>query len=156
MKPHRSTQPYIKVKGVWHYQYRAVDKYGQTIDFCFSKKRDTNAAYRFFNKAIGYNRKPEKVTIDKSGSNNAALEKINKVLPKKDRIEIRQIKYLNNIVEQDHRFIKKITKLMKGFKSFASANATLIGIELHHMLRKQQHCNAANMSVFEQFYALAA
>jgi putative transposase len=152
----RMDETYIKVKGVWHYQYRAVDKYGETIDFFFSKKRDTNAAYRFFNKAIGYNDKPEKVTIDKSGSNNAALEKINKVLPKKDHIEIRQIKYLNNIVEQDHRFIKKTTKPMKGFKSFACANAMLIGIELHHMLRKQQYCHAENMSVFDQFYALAA
>ena len=152
----RMDETYIKVKGEWLYQYRAVDKYGHTIDFFFSKKRDTNAAHRFFNKAIGYHGKPEKITIDKSGSNNAALEDINKGLPKKGRIEIRQIKYLNNIVEQDHRFIKKITKPMKGFKAFASANATLIGIELHHMLRKQQHCEAKNMSVFEQFYALAA
>lgn len=152
----RMDETYIKVKGVWHYQSRAVDKYGETIDFVFSKIRDKNAAYYFFNKAIGYNRKPEKVTIDKSGSNNAALEQINKLLPENDRIEIRQIKYLNNIVEQDHRFIKKITKPMKGFKAFASANATLIGIELHHILRKQQHCNAQNMGAFEQCYALAA
>ena len=152
----RMDETYIKVKGEWLYQYRAVDKYGHTIDFFFSEKRDTNAAHRFFNKAIGYHGKPEKITIDKSGLNNAALEEINKGLPKKDCIEIRKIKYLNNIVEQDHRFIKKITKPMKGFKAFASANATLIGIELHHMLRKQQHCEAKNMSVFEQFYALAA
>jgi transposase-like protein len=106
----RMDEMYIKVKSEWIYQYRAVDKYGHTIDFFFSRKRDTEAAYRFFNKAIGYHGNPEKVTIDKSESNNAALEKINKVLPKKDRIETRQIKYLNNIVEQDHRFIKKITK----------------------------------------------
>lgn len=152
----RMDESYVKVKGEWFYQYRAVDKYGHTIDFFFSKKRDTSAAYRFFNKAIGYNGKPEKVTIDKSGSNNAALEEINKVLPEDSRIEIRQIKYLNNIVEQDHRFIKKITKPMKGFKSFACASATLIGIELHHMLRKYQHCDATKMSVFDQFYALAA
>jgi putative transposase len=149
-------ETYIKVKGEWCYQYRAVDKYGDTIDFYFSKKRDTNAAYRFFNKIIDYHGKPEKVTIDKSGSNNVALEEINKVLPEDSRIEIGQIKYLNNIVEQDHRFIKKITKPMKGFKSSACASATLIGIELHHMLCKQQHCDAANMSVFDQFYALVA
>jgi putative transposase len=63
-------------------------------------------------------------------------------LPKNDRIEIRQIKYLNNIIEQDHLFIKKITKPMKGFKSCSCANTTLIGTKLHHMLRKQQYCHA--------------
>ena len=69
--------------------------------------------------------------------------------------QCRQIKYLNNVVEQDHRSIKRITKPMMGFKAFHSAEATLAGIELHHMLRKKQHTQAANMSVFEQFYALA-
>lgn len=83
-------------------------------------------------------------------------QSINKQFIKKDKIGIRQIKYLNNIVEQDHRFIKRIAKLTLGFKTFYSANATLIGIELHHMLRKCQHENTTNMSVFEQFYALAA
>ena len=68
---------------------------------------------------------------------------------------VRQVKYLNNIVEQDHRSIKKITNSMLGFKAFYSAEATLAGIELHHMLRKRQHINAANQSIFEQFYALA-
>ena len=152
----RMDETYIKVKGEWFYQYRAVDKYGNTIDFYFSKKRDKKAAKSFFYKAIAYNGQPEKVTIDKSGSNNSALKSINKILPNKNKITIRQIKYLNNMVEQDHRFIKKITRPMKGFKSFQSANATLIGIELHHMLRKEQHCNAANITIFEQFYALAA
>ena len=69
---------------------------------------------------------------------------------------VRQIKYLNNIVEQDHRFIKKITKAMMGFKAFHSAQATLSGIELHHMLRKNQHQQSESMTIFEQFYALAA
>ncbi len=95
-------------------------------------------------------------STDKSGANNLALKHLNQSTPKDNQIEIRQIKYLNNIVEQDHRFIKKITKPTNGFKSFQSAHATLIGIELHHMLRKKQHQNAANMPVFEQFYTLAA
>ncbi|OGT39899.1 MAG: integrase [Gammaproteobacteria bacterium RIFCSPHIGHO2_12_FULL_36_30] len=69
---------------------------------------------------------------------------------------IRQIKYLNSIVEQDYRFIKKITKSMMGFKSFYSASATFIGIELHHMLQKGQHQNSNNINIFEQFYSLAA
>lgn len=72
------------------------------------------------------------------------------------QLTVRQIKYLNNIVEQDHRFIKKITKPMKGFKAFQSAEATLSGIELHHMLRKKQHKQSNSMTIFEQFNTLAA
>lgn len=71
-------------------------------------------------------------------------------------IKIRQINYLNNMVEQDHRGIKRITNPMMGFKAFHSAEATLAGIELHCMLRKSQYLNAANSSIFEQFYGLAA
>lgn len=152
----RMDETYIKVKGKWCYLYRAVDKAGDTIDSMLSKTRDEIAAKRFFEKAIGYSETPEKVTIDKSGSNNAALKSVNKRLPENDKIEIRQIKYLNNIVEQDHRFIKRVTKPMMGFKSFHSACATIIGIELHHMLRKDQHIDAANIPVFEQFYGLVA
>ena len=72
------------------------------------------------------------------------------------QINIRQIKYLNNIVEQDHRGIKKITKPMMGFKAFYSAESTIAGIELHRMLKKGQHRDAENLTVFEQFYGLAA
>jgi len=149
-------ETYIKHNKQWLYLYRAVDKAGNTIDFMLSKYRDEQAAKRFFIKAIGYSSKLEKITIDKSGANNAALKSINKSLCMDDQVEIRQIKYLNNIVEQDHRFIKKIVKPMMGFKSFHSASATLLGIELHHMLRKNQHKDAASMSIHEQFYALAA
>ena len=152
----RMDETYVRVKGKWCYLYRAVDKSGNTIDFILSEKRDKTAAKSFFNKAITYNGKPEKITIDKSGANNAALKSINNFLLKSHKIEIRQVKYLNNIVEQDHRFIKKLTKPNKGFKVFYSASATLLGIELHHMLRKKQHANATNAAVFEQFYDLAA
>ena len=152
----RMDETYIKIKGQWFYLYRAVDKDGETIDFMLSEKRDEAAASAFFTKAINASGKPEKVTIDKSGANNAALKSLNKNLKEKDSIEIRQIKYLNNVVEQDHRFIKRITKPMMGFKSFESAQATLAGIELHHMLRKNQHENCETTSVFKQFYALAA
>ena len=93
---------YIKVKGVWHYLYRAVDKAGATIDFMLSKKRDKKAAKKFFRYAIGYTGRPQKVTIDKSGSNNSALQSIYNEFKKSGQILIRQIKYLNNIVEQDH------------------------------------------------------
>ncbi len=152
----RMDETYIKVKGRWCYLYRAVDKSGDTIDFMLAKNRDFNAAKRFFNKAIGFNGQPEKVTIDKSGANNLALKRINKSRPDHHKIEIRQIKYLNNIVEQDHRFIKIITRPTKSFKSFQAAHATLMGVEIHHMLRKNQHVDSANSPVFEQFYALVA
>jgi putative transposase len=124
----RMDETYIKIKGRWFYLYRAVDKAGETIDFMLSERRDEAAAKRFFIKAIDASGKAEKVTIDKSGANNAALKSLNTSLEKENKIEIRQIKYLNNVVEQDHRFIKKITKPMMGFKSFESAQATLAGI----------------------------
>jgi len=132
-----------------------MDKSGATIDFMLSKRRDELSAKRFFKQVIGYSGKPEKVTIDKSGSNQAALTSINNILNKNEKIEIRQVKYLNNIVEQDHRFIKRIVKPMRGFKAFHSATATLLGIELHHMLRKKQHIHSESISIHQQFYALA-
>ncbi|CDZ76386.1 hypothetical protein BN59_00655 [Legionella massiliensis] len=159
----RMDETYIKIKGQWIYLYRAVDKEGHTIDFMLSEIRDEPAAQAFFSKAIGSNGVPEKVTMDKSGANKAGIDIINCKLAFLFlmggvflQIDVRQIKYLNNIVEQDHRFIKKIAKPMKGFKAFHSAQATLAGIELHHMLRKGQHLQAGNQSIFEQFYGLTA
>lgn len=139
----RMDETYINVKGKWTYLYRAVDKEGKTIDFMLSQKSDKKAAKRFFVKAFGSNGLPEKITIDKSGSNKLALKSINLILMflsilsgRPLSILIRDIKYLNNIIEQDHRGIKKATRPMKGFKSFESGEATLAGIELHRMLKK--------------------
>ena len=91
--------------------------------------------------------------MDKSGANKAAIDGINddRELP----IEVRQIKYLNNIVEQDHRAIKRVTKPMLNFKSFCSARNVLADIELIHMIRKGQMAEENQMSFAEQFYALA-
>ena len=159
----RMDETYIKIKGKWVYLYRAVDKEGKTIDFMLSEKRDEPAARAFFEKAIASSGLPEKMTMDKSGANKAGIDTINCYLFACfllggfcHQILVRQIKYLNNIVEQDHRFIKKITQPMKGFKAFHSAEATLSGIELHHMLRKNQHQQSDNLTIFEQFYQLAA
>ena len=154
-KSWRMDETYVKIKSEWYYLYRAVDKFGNTIDFLLTKNRNKKAARKFFKKAIKSNGIPEKITIDKSGANKAGIDCINNMLKKDQRIEIRQVKCLNNIVEQDHRFIKKIVKPTKGFKSFASASATLSGIELHHMLRKGQH-KQTNLKVFQQFYSLMA
>lgn len=148
-------ETYIKVKGVWKYLYRAVDRDGKTIDFLLTAKRDKAAAKRFFDKAMQANGVPEKVTVDKSGANKAAIDEIN--ANREKPMVVRQVKYLNNIVEQDHRAVKRITKPMLGFKSFQSAKNILAGIELMHMIRKGQMMmeGADKMSFAEQFYALA-
>src|SRR3984957_2597814 len=115
-KSWRMDETYIKVRGQWKYLYRAVDKAGNTVDFLFRARRDKIAARRYFEKAIDQNGAPETVTVDKSGANLAALQAIN--AQRETPIKIRQCKYLNNIVEQDHRAIKRITKPMMGFKDF--------------------------------------
>ena len=151
----RMDETYIKIKGTYKYLYRAVDKEGNTIDFLLTAKRDKAAAMRFFKKAIDSSDMPEKVTMDKSGANKAAIDQI--IKDNDTSIVVRQIKYLNNIVEQDHRAVKRITKPMLGFKSFQSAKSILAGIELMHMIRKGQMMmeGADEMSFAEQFYALA-
>ena len=155
VKPLRPTHPYIKFKGAWKYLYRAVDKEGKTVDFLLTARRDKAAAQRFFDKAMKANGVPEKVTMDKSGANKAAMDEIN--ARGETPIIVRQVKYLNNIVEQDHRAIKRVTKPMLNFKSFQAAKSVLAGIELMHMIRKGQFmmegCN--EMSFADQFYALA-
>ena len=132
----RMDKTYINVKGKWKYLYRAVDKFGATVDFLLTAKRDRKAALRFLRKAIGQNGTPSKITIDKSGANAAAINDYTE--EEAVGIELRQVKYLNNIVEQDHRAIKRKTRPMLGFKSFWSAAKTIAGIELMHMIRKGQ------------------
>ncbi len=152
----RMDETYIKVKGQWRYYYRAVDKENNTIDFLLTLRRDKKAALRFLTKAIGRNGKPSLINIDKSGANKAGIKSYN--IENHRRIEIRQCKYLNNIVEQDHRFIKRKTKLVLGFKNFYAAQKTLTGIELVRMLKKGQlrETRGDVLSPAEQFYALAA
>jgi putative transposase len=134
----RMDETYIKLNGKWVYLYRAVDKFGDTIDFLLRARRDAVAAKAFFRKASKENGKPDKVTIDKSGSNKAAIDSFNEGIAEDERVKIRQKKYLNNIVEQDHRFIKKRTKPMLGFKNFYSAKETISGIENIRMIQKGQ------------------
>ena len=153
----RMDETYIKVNGQWRYLYRAVDKQGQTIDFLLTKERDEQAAKRFLIKAIRRHGVPEKITIDGSAANEAAIKSYNE--EHGTAIEIRQVKYLNNIVEQDHRGIKRVTRPMLGFKSFDAAQGTLVGIELMHMIKKRQMVIEAGddgLTVAEQFYSLAA
>ncbi len=133
-----------------------MDKHGQTIDFLLTEQRDEQAAKRFLTKAIRRHGVPEKITIDGSAANEAAIKSYNK--DHGTAIAIRKIKYLNNIVEQDHRGVKRITCPMLGFKAFDAAQSTLTGIELMHMLRKGQLEDGVEqgLTTAEQFYAMAA
>src|SRR6202050_1589806 len=112
----RMDETYVRVRGQWKYLYRAVDKEGNTVDFLLTAKRDRKAAVRFLRKVIGRNGVPAKTTIDKSGANAAAIASYN--LEHDGEIELRQVKYLNNVVEQDHRAIKRKGSPMRGVKSF--------------------------------------
>ena len=152
----RMDETYIKVKGQWKYYYRAIDKQGQTIDFLLTDKRDAKAALRFFKKAIGQNGKPSLVNIDQSEANHAGLIQVNREM--RIWIKIRECKYLNNIIEQDHRRIKRLTRPMLGFKNFYAAQRTLAGIEMMAMIRKGQLKTRVRdkQSPAEMFYNLAA
>ena len=153
----RMDETYVKVKGQWRYLYRAVDKTGQTIDFLLTEERDEEAAKRFLTKAIRRHGVPEKITIDGSAANAAAIKSYNE--EHGTAIEIRKVKYLNNIVEQDHRAVKRVTRPMLGFKSFEAAQGTLAGIELMHMIKKRQLVveeGNEDLTAAELFYSLVA
>jgi transposase-like protein len=136
----RVDETYIKVKVQWMYLYRAVDSKGNTIDFYLSKTRDKKAAKRFFKKALRsfHVSKPRVITVDKNPAYPIAVEELRKEKNMPSGIQLRQKKYLNNIVEQDHRFIKKRVRSMLGLKSFRTATYILSGIEAMHMIKKKQ------------------
>ena len=150
-------QPYIKVKGQWTYLYRAVDSKGKTIDF-ISEKRDRKAAQRFFRKALALDHVqiPRVITVDKNPAYPVAIENLKKNDKLPQETQVRQTKYLNNIIEQDHRFIKKRTNPMLGFKSFRTAEQTITGIETIHMIKKGQvECNHSSpLFVVQLIYQL--
>ena len=150
----RMDETYILVKGQWMYLYRAVDKAGETIDFLLTKRRDKKAAKRFLKKMIERNGKPSLINIDKSGVNKAAIMDYNKEYG--TRIKIRQNKYLNNIVESDHRFVKRKMRQTMGFETLRTASNTIAGLELWRTLKKGQTKWGGTKSPVELFYGLAA
>ena len=153
----RMDETYIKIKGEWRYLYRAVDKQGQSIDFLLTEHRDQEAALRFLKQAIRRHGVAAKITIDGSEANEAAIKRYNE--EHGTTIIIRQVNYLNNIVEQDHRAVKRIARPILGFKAFDAAQDTLVGIELMHMIKKQQlmvEAGNEGLTAAEQFYSLAA
>ena len=136
----RVDETYVKVKGQWMYLYRAVDSEGNTIDFYLSKTRNTEAAKHFFKKALRsfHVSKPRVITVDKNPACPMAIEELKNQKKMPVGIQLRRVKYLNNIVEQDHRFIKKRVRSMLGLKSFSTATSVISGIEAMHMIKKGQ------------------
>jgi transposase-like protein len=158
-------ETYIKVRGQWQYLYRAIDSNGDTVEFWFSERRNLAAAKRFLRKALKRHGRPERIVIDGSQTNREAIlacDTANRLQDRSRRklkpIRIRQSRHLNNRIEQDHRRIKRRVRPMLGFKSMDSARAILSGIEMIHMIRKEQAKCAGNPrpSLAEQFEWLAA
>lgn len=152
----RLDENYIKVKGKWCYLYRAVDSKGNTIDYFLSKQRNVSSAKSFLYKALGsnHNQKPRVITTDKY----AATIKVIKTSTGFYGVIHRNNKYMNNIIEQDHRRIKRKTNTILGFKSFESATITIAGIEAFQMLKKKQVHNMVTVQdevkFIEQLFAV--
>jgi transposase, IS6 family len=136
----RMDETYIKIKGKDAYLYRAVDSEGNTIDFYVSKNRDKKSAKKFFEKALraSHNKQPRVINIDKYAATEIAIIEEKYYGDLDCKTQYRTTKYLNNIIEQDHRFIKRKVKPMLGFKSLKTAKETICGIEIMHMIRKGQ------------------
>ncbi|WP_099514258.1 IS6 family transposase [Microvirga ossetica] len=138
-------ETYIKVRGRWMYLYRAIDSNGDTVEFWFSKRRNLAAAKRFLRKALKRHGRPERIVIDGSQTNREAIGSCDmtdrlqgQTRQKLKPIRIRQSRYLNNRIEQDHRAVKRRVRPMLGFNAMNSARVILGGIEMIHMMRKQQ------------------
>lgn len=158
-------ETYIKIRGQWRYLYRAIDSNGDTVEFWFSERRNLTAAKRFLTRALKRHGRPERIAIDGSETNREVILSYDTTNRLQDRsrrklkpIWIRQSRYLNNRIEQDHRAVKRRVRPMLGFESMASARAILGGIEMVHMMRKQQAKYVFNSqpSLAEQFDLLAA
>ena len=134
----RVDETYIKVRGQWVYLYRAVDKEGRTVDFLLSKRRDVMAAKRFFSQATRQHGMPRVITLDGYAASHRAIAKLKAAGTLPRRVRVRSCKYLNNIVEQDHRRIKQRIRPMIGFKRFDTATVTIRGIELAEKIKKDQ------------------
>ena len=148
----RVDETYVKVKGRWTYLYRAVDSRGQTIDFLLSAQRDAEAAKRFFRKALAqpHTVNPRTITVDKNAAYPKATTEMKRDGELWRRSRLRQVKYLNNMVEQDHRRVKRLIRLGLGFGSVWTARRTLAGYEAMAMIRKGQVRNISGGDIKAQ------
>jgi transposase, IS6 family len=148
----RVDETYVRVKGRWTYLYRAVDSRGQTIDFLLSAKRDVGAVKRFFRKALAqpHTVNPRTITVDKNPAYPKAVTEMKQNAELWRRSRLRQVKYLNNIVEQDHRRIKRLIRPGLGFGGFRTARRTLAGMEAMAMIRKGQIRNIGGNEIRAQ------
>ncbi len=137
---YRVDETYVKIKGNWYHLYRAVDSTGQTIDFMLSAKRDTKAANRFFRKMLKLpqHSSPRAINVDQNRAYPPAIEELKEEGALSIASQLRQCKYLNNIIEQDHRFIKRRVSPGLGFFSFKTERRTIGGYEVMNMIRKGQ------------------
>jgi transposase-like protein len=137
---YRVDETYVKIKGKWKYLYRAVDSMGQTIDFMLSAKRDARAAKRFFRKMLKTpsHSSPRVINVDKNPAYPPAVEQLKEEGTLSNRTQLRQCKYLNNLIEQDHRFVKRRVNPGLGFFSFKTAWRTIRGYETINIIRKGQ------------------
>jgi transposase-like protein len=160
----RVDETYIKVRGAWKYLYRAVDSAGNTLDFLLTAKRDAKAAKRFLAKALKatHTSPPRVINVDKHAAYPLAFTELQEEGPLPQKTTLRQCKYLNNVVEQDHRRVKRLTRPMLGFQSFHTAHRTLRGIEVLSMIRKGQIRDVprgdivAQNAFIDQLFGLAA
>ena len=145
-------ETYIKVKGKWKYLYRAVDSESNTLDFMLSARRNKQAAYRFFKKVLKakHNRQPRVINLDKNAAYPPAIKELKTEKVLEEKSEIRLVKYLNNLVEQDHRGVKRITNAALGYKSFYTAWRTIRGIEIMRMIYKGQVEGVNSKDVLEE------
>jgi transposase-like protein len=134
----RVDETYIRVRGEWKYLYRAVDKQGNTVDFLLSGHRDIEATKRFFTRAINKHGAPEKITVDGYAATHTAIDELREAALLPQNVIVRTSKYLNNLIEQDHRRVKQRVYPMLGFKRFANAAVTISGIELAQKIKKGQ------------------
>src|SRR3954454_23019378 len=148
----RVDETYVKVKGRWTYLYRAVDSHGQTIDFLLSARRDAGAAKRFFRKALGqpHTVDPRTITVDKNPAYPLAISEMQQDAELWRFSQLRRVKFLNNIVEQDHRRVKRLTRPGLGFGGFWTARRTLAGFEAMAMIRKGQVQNIGGSDIRAQ------
>ena len=149
----RVDETYVRVKGKWTYLYRAVDSEGATIDFLLSAKRDAAAAERFLAKALGgaNHPAPRVINSDKDAAYPPAIVQLKAEAALEEKCHHRPVQYLNNVLEQDHRAIKRRIRASQHFRSFWGAWHTIAGYEAIHMIRKGQACCSAKVGLLHRF-----